>query len=50
MQEEALGMDGVYEVRDVGEDRVEDLCRLFKTVFEAEITPAAWRWKYQDAA
>lgn len=50
MQEEALGMDAVYEVRDVGEDRVEDLCLLFKTVFEAEITPAAWRWKYQDAA
>ncbi len=50
MQEGALGMDAVYEVRDVGEDRVEDLCLLFKTVFEAEITPAAWRWKYQDAA
>ena len=43
-------MNATYEVRDVGEDRVVDLCQLFRTVFHAEITPAAWRWKYQDAA
>ncbi|MFN3985310.1 MAG: GNAT family N-acetyltransferase [Rhodocyclaceae bacterium] len=39
-----------YRVRDVGDAAVEDLCGLFATVFHKAVEPAAWRWKYQDAA
>jgi hypothetical protein len=42
--------DCEYEIRDVGEGRVEDLCSLFKTVFQTDISPSSWRWKYQDPA
>jgi hypothetical protein len=37
-------------IRDVGEDEVEGLCALFRVVFHAEVSTAAWLWKYHDKA
>lgn len=37
-------------VYDAGGEEIPDLCRLFTTVFQANVSPEAWSWKYRDPA
>ena len=39
-----------YIIENASDDSIESLCQLFKNVFNQDITPEEWRWKYHDQA
>ncbi len=39
-----------YSLKNATDDSVESLCALFLDVFQQQIEPSQWRWKYHDPA